>query len=546
MNLQVPPTLEAAPVPLLEVRQLTKRFGGVTAVNKLDFSMDKGQTVGIVGPNGAGKSTFIALLGGAFAPTEGSILFGARDVTALDGASRARQGIGRTYQIPRPFLDMTVEENLLVPLFAKHPFAHRTRVRQECEELLEKTHLADTRHWRARDLPLLRRKRLEVARALALKPRLLLLDEVGGGLVDREIDELIALIHLVAPDMDGIIIIEHVLQVVRECCSSTMVMNFGERFAYGPTESILASDDVAAIYLGSAHRSRESKTDSPTAPIIVTAPTVPPPVAPKALETVVNAGRASHVGAGAVPLLQLKDVHAGYGQARVLHGISLDVHAGQTIAILGCNGAGKTTLSRVIAGAVKPTSGQVFFDGREISNLSPHLISKMGAAQCMEGRKIFGTLSVEENLLIAARRVPRMEQEQRLATVYSLFPILAERRHGSGTAMSGGQQQMLAIGRALMARPKLIVFDEISLGLAPVIIDRLYEALQVLAKAGLTMLLVEQDVERSLELADSANVISHGRIALSGPAAELRSNPKLRELYVGHGAETADSRVMSA
>jgi ABC-type branched-subunit amino acid transport system ATPase component len=531
MNTQFSQSAAAGAVPLLEARQLTKRFGGVTAVNQLDFSMHKGQTVGIVGPNGAGKSTFIALLGGAFAPSEGRILFDGEDMTALDAASRARRGIARTYQIPRPFLDMTVEENLLVPLFAKHPFAHRRQVRQECDELLVKTRLADARHRLARDLPLLRRKRLEVARALALKPRVLLLDEVGGGLVDREIDELIELVHTVAPETDGIIIIEHVLQIVRDCCSTTMVMNFGERFAYGPTESILASDAVAAIYLGSAKRNSDASSES--------APALTRTTMPATLGAVVQAGRSQEGDETAAPLLKLKGVHAGYGQARILHGIDLEIHAGQTVALLGCNGAGKTTLSRVIAGALKPSAGQVFFDGTETTHLAPHAISRLGAAQCMEGRKIFATLSVQENLLVAARGASRLEQEERLDTVYALFPILAERRHGAGTAMSGGQQQMLAIGRALMARPKLVIFDEISLGLAPVVIDRLYEALAVLSRAGLAMLLVEQDVERSLDLADLANVMSHGRIALSGPAAEVRRNPALRELYVGSPVDMA-------
>lgn len=546
MEKNTPALAVAGAMALLEVSQLSKRYGGVVAVNKLDFSMDKGQVVGVVGPNGAGKSTLISLLGGAIAPSEGRVVFNGEDVTRLDGATRARMGIGRTYQIPRPFLDMTVEENLLVPLYARSPFAHRREVRRDCEELLAKTHLGDTRNWRARDLPLLRRKRLEVARALALKPRLLMLDEVGGGLVDREVEELIELIHLVAPETDGIIVIEHVLRVVRECCSTTMVMNFGEKFAYGPTGMILSSDAVAAIYLGSARRGSDAPEAVAVAPQARAGSHEAQRLVPPSLDSVVAPCADARGGDAGRRLLQLKEVHAGYGQARVLHGVSLEVQAGQTVAILGCNGAGKTTLSRVIAGAIRPTSGQVFFDGTETTHLAPHAIARLGAAQCMEGRKIFATLSVQENLLVAARHVPCLAQEERLATVYGLFPILAERRHSPGTAMSGGQQQMLAIGRALMARPKLVVFDEISLGLAPIVIDRLYEALAVLSKAGLTMLLVEQDVDRSLALADVAHVISHGKIALSGPADEVRRNPALRELYIGRAAAPADGGVISA
>jgi ABC-type branched-subunit amino acid transport system ATPase component len=151
----------------------------------------------------------------------------------------------------------------------------------------------------------------------------------------------------------------------------------------------------------------------------------------------------------------------------------------------------------------------------------------------MEGRRIFAPLSVEENLLLAAGRVGRSERQQRLDQVYQLFPVLRERRTQGGTSMSGGQQQMLAIARALMSRPRLIVFDEISLGLAPLVMDQLYAALAALRAAGLTLLIVEQDVQRALDLADEVHVMEHGRIALSGTAAQVRENPVLRHLYIG-------------
>jgi ABC-type branched-subunit amino acid transport system ATPase component len=232
-------------------------------------------------------------------------------------------------------------------------------------------------------------------------------------------------------------------------------------------------------------------------------------------------------------LLELREVHAGYGLARVLEGINLQVRAGQAVAILGTNGAGKTTLASVISGLVRPTAGEFRIDGVDRLGAAPHLIARLGFAQCMEGRRIFAPLSVEENLLIAAGRVARGECQQRLEQVYHLFPVLQERRHQGGTSMSGGQQQMLAIGRALMSRPRLIVFDEISLGLAPLVMDQLYTALAALRDAGLTMLIVEQDVQRALDIADEVHVMEHGRIALSGTAAQVRENPVLRHLYIG-------------
>jgi branched-chain amino acid transport system ATP-binding protein len=213
--------------------------------------------------------------------------------------------------------------------------------------------------------------------------------------------------------------------------------------------------------------------------------------------------------------------------------LNLQVQPGQVVAILGTNGAGKTTLAQVISGAIRPTAGEIKVDGQRVTGLGPHHIARLGLAQCMEGRRIFAPLTVEENLLLAARGLDAHQRADRLERIYTLFPDLKTRRLQGGTSMSGGQQQMLAIGRALMARPRLVVFDEISLGLAPVVMDRLYAALAELKVAGLTMLIVEQDVERALALADHVHVMEHGQFALSGTARSIRDDPRLRHLYIG-------------
>ncbi len=241
---------------LLDAQGLVKRYGGVVATDQVSLQLARGEVTGVIGPNGAGKSTLIGLLGGALVPNEGRIVFNGVDITALPAAERARLGIGRTYQIPRPFLDMTVRENLLAARFSLHPFDSGATARAACDAILERCGLADAAHWRGRDLPLLRRKRLEVARALALRPKLLLLDEVGAGLIDAEVTELIALVQSLRGEVDGVIIIEHVLRVVRECCDRLLVINFGKKFAEGPTAQVLASDEVAAVYLGTAHGTR--------------------------------------------------------------------------------------------------------------------------------------------------------------------------------------------------------------------------------------------------------------------------------------------------
>ncbi len=517
-------TASAGNTVLLQATELVKTYGGVVATDKVSLSLCRGEVLGIIGPNGAGKSTLIGLLSGALESSGGSVQFDGSDVTRLAAPERARRGMGRTYQIPRPFLDMTVRENLLAARFSLHPLDPQKRAFEACDRILERTGLADAAHLSARALPLLRRKRLEVARALALSPKLLLLDEVGAGLVDAEVSELIALIQSLRSEVEGIIIIEHVLRVVRECCERLVVINFGRTLAQGATAEVLASDEVAAVYLGTAQNKGAALAASPS---LVAKP------APSLLSALVTPASNASAALTASPLLELREVHAGYGQARVLNGINLSVRAGQVIAILGTNGAGKTTLANVISGSIRVTAGELRIDGVNHSRSAVHDIAQLGLSQSMEGRRIFAPLSVEENLLLAARSIAKAERNQRLEHVYTLFPDLKQRRSNAGTSMSGGQQQMLAIGRALMSRPRLVLFDEISLGLAPVMMDRLYEALAELRAAGLTMLIVEQDVERALALADEVHVMEHGRFALSGTADDVRRDPMLRHLYIG-------------
>jgi branched-chain amino acid transport system ATP-binding protein len=524
----------SASIPLVRVSDLTKRYGGIVAVDGLDMSVRQGEICGIIGPNGAGKSTLVGLLGGAIKPSSGRIFFGEEDVTALPASERARLGIGRTYQIPRPFLEMTVAENLQVAQLSVSAFAHAGKIRRECLELLEQTGLTDVAHLPARTLPLLRRKRLEVARALALKPTLLLLDEVGAGLVESELTELIALIKSLAAGNRAIVVIEHIIRIVRECCERLVVLEFGRQLTSGPTATVLASEDVAAAYLGTGHAESWSAAKAGTMPWTPDGAATTQPVG-ATVSPNEAAADAPDVQVG--PLLELKGVSAGYGQAKVLYGIDLVLNRGDVVAILGINGAGKTTLAKSISGMIKVTEGRIRVDGEDVTHLPAHLVTSRGIAHCMEGRRIFSSLSVEENLIIAARDGSMGELRRRLNQVFDLFPILGERRKTPGTLMSGGQQQMLAIGRALMGKPRLIVFDEISLGLAPIVIDRMYEALLRLRASGLTMIVIEQDVDRALALSQYAYVLERGSFALSGRSAVVSKDKRLRHLYVGE-AET--------
>jgi branched-chain amino acid transport system ATP-binding protein len=223
------------------------------------------------------------------------------------------------------------------------------------------------------------------------------------------------------------------------------------------------------------------------------------------------------------PLLEIEGVHAAYGDARALHGVSLSLRKGETLALIGANGAGKSTLLKSICGLVTPSEGRILFKGQDITRRPANAIVKLGVALVPEGRRLFPSLSVEENLVLGAK-VGRPGPWS-LDSVYALFPILKERRYQPATAMSGGQQQMCAIGRALMSNPELILLDEVSLGLAPVIIKDIYELLPRVIDGGVSAILVEQDVSRALASAVRFLCLQEGRVSLEGePQAHSRED----------------------
>ncbi len=238
-------------------------------------------------------------------------------------------------------------------------------------------------------------------------------------------------------------------------------------------------------------------------------------------------------------MLLVDDLHAGYGSAEVLCGVSLEVRAGAVVALIGANGAGKTTTMRAVSGLLTPRRGRVLIDGQAVAGLPASRIARLGLAHAPEGRKVFAPLSVEDNLLLGAYpRLPRFFGfRQRAAAdldhVYQLFPRLAERRGQAAGTLSGGEQQMLAIGRALMSRPRVMLLDEPSMGLAPVIVQEVFATIRRLKEEGITLLLVEQFAKSALEVADYAYVMERGRIAVAGTPAELRRDERVLAAYLG-------------
>jgi len=232
-------------------------------------------------------------------------------------------------------------------------------------------------------------------------------------------------------------------------------------------------------------------------------------------------------------MLEVKTLASHYGRIPALKGIDLAVRAGELVALVGANGAGKTTLLRAISGLHPPSAGQVLFAGADITRQAPHRRVRLGIVLVPEGRQVFAPLSVLDNLLLGAHTRPRAERDETLERVYKMFPALAERRRHAAGSLSGGQQQMLAIGRGLMSRPVLLLLDEPSMGLAPFLVDEVFATVAALKRGGTTIFLVDQNARAALAIADRAYVLETGRITLSGTGPELLASPDVQAAYLG-------------
>lgn len=233
-------------------------------------------------------------------------------------------------------------------------------------------------------------------------------------------------------------------------------------------------------------------------------------------------------------LLSIKNLHAGYGDVKIIKNVSLEINKGEIVSIVGANGAGKTTLLNTISGIITPNSGEIWLENQRIDNLPPYQITDLGIIHVPEGRKIFPIFTVYENLLIGSS-LPRTmkERKQNLEHVFDLLPRLAERKNQVGSTLSGGEQQMLAIGRALMSMPHVLMLDEPSLGLSPLLVSTVFDIISTIAKEGITVVLVEQNVKQALKLSQRAYVLENGMISLEGPSEEIINNPQVKKAYLG-------------
>ncbi len=508
--------------PLLRIEDVSVHFGGLKAVERVSLEVPQGQIVALIGPNGAGKTTLFNAVSRLQPLTSGRIWFGGLEITKLDAASAARLGMARTFQNLRIFVNMSVLENVLVGCHRHErtglwagglglPSQRREERVSRARALaaLELVGLKEKAMLPASSLPYGQQRLVEIARALASEPRLLLLDEPAAGMNTAERAHLIEQIQNIRESGITVLLVEHDIELVMGISEQVYVLDYGRLIARGRPETVQKDPAVIEAYLGVKLEHRHDLCQT------------------------------RELADGSCPepedLLVVKDLRTCYGSIEALHGVSLTVPKGEVVTILGANGAGKSTLLNTISGLLRPHSGLVIYRGEDITHLNAEKIAARGVCLVPEGRRLFRELSVQDNLVVGSsgRKDWRSTLNDDIAYVYELFPILGERRKQPAGTLSGGEQQMLAIGRALIGRPQLLLLDEPSMGLAPLVVERIFEALSQLNKEGLTMLMVEQSAEMALSLAHRGLVLQTGRVVASGLAEALKTDERVRASYLG-------------
>ena len=494
----------------LAVTSLHKNFGAVRAVDNVTFTVGDGEFLALIGPNGAGKSTCFNLINGQLPPDSGAVSFDGRDIAGLPPREICRRGIARTFQIAATFGSMTVAENVQMALIAHagatyklwRPAASYHRAR--ALELLAQVGMRDAADRPCSELAYGDVKRVELAIALASEPRLLLMDEPTAGMAPRERNALIALVKtLVVERGVSVLFTEHSMDVVFAFADRIVVMARGRLIADGDAQNDpRRSDGAAGLFRQRPnHRTRGQRR--------MTSP----------------------------PALAVEYLNAWYGAAQILYDVTFTVGRGEVVALMGRNGAGKSTTMKAVMGLMPRRSGTVAVNGRDVSMLRPFEIARLGLGFVPEDRRIFSELTVAENL-DAGRQPQRVFADGTPAPawtpeiLFELFPNLAELRHRPGGRMSGGEQQMLTIARTLMGNPLVVLLDEPSEGIAPVIVEKIADTILDLKKRGLSILLSEQNVGFAQIVSDRAYMLEKGQIRWAGTMAELAEADDVQRAYL--------------
>jgi len=496
------------------VDDISVRFGGLQALRAVSLDVAPGEIHGLIGPNGAGKTTLFNVITGLQRPTQGRVQLGGADVTRAKPHMRARLGLGRTFQRLELFGSMSARENVqMAAEVQRGKLASGRTPAREATIQLERVGLLAIADEPTDSLPTGLARLVEVARALAASPDLLLLDEPSSGLNADETRALGQVLVQLAADGMGILLVEHDMELVMSICDRVDVLDEGRIISRGDPATVRADPLVQHAYLGGE---ADAVDHDRAAATTATGPRTADP-SPRS-------------SAGDLPALSVRDIRTGYGRIEVLHGVNLTVPVGTVVALLGPNGAGKTTTLNVVGGAVAPRAGCVHIAGVHVNGASPDALARAGVCRIPEGRGIFPNLTVGDNLRMCTygSALPAAEVQDR---AFGRFPRLGERRGQLAGTLSGGEQQMLAMARALVSRPGLLLLDEISMGLAPLIVSELYSFVAGLAADGVTVLLTEQFAEMALEISDYAAVMIHGRVVRVGQPQDVVDF--MSEAYLG-------------
>ena len=473
---------------LLQLEGVCVSYGDVRALHDVTLSVSPGTVVGLIGPNGAGKTTLLDVVSGFVRNTSGSVLLDGAPLDQVSPHRRARLGLGRTFQSVDLFDDMSIADNLAVA--AEAAPGGRVDVRRAADIV----GIDATDRRLAGAVSLGERKRVAIARALTAQPRVLLLDEPAAGLDHHDRARLGELLRDIARAGPAVVLVDHDLSLVMDSCDRVVVLDLGRVLADGEPSVVRADPAVVAAYVGQP----------------LSAPSTPPADA-----------------ASTQPLaLATRGLCAGYGGASVVTDVDLDVARGEIVALLGPNGAGKTTTLLTISGVLPRIRGEVEVLGRPLRPRSQRRATP-GVAHVVQGRSVFSELTVAENLRLVDRDGSATRE------VLALLPALGPLLRKTAGRLSGGEQQMLALARALAARPELLIIDELSLGLAPKVVGELLDTLSRLAsEAGTAVLLAEQHAGLALSVASRAYLLAGGRVVDSGPAAAFAADP--RRLSTGY------------
>jgi ABC-type branched-subunit amino acid transport system ATPase component len=438
------------------------------------------------------------------------VRLGGRELARAPAWRIARAGIARTYQTTKLFGTMSVLDNMLIALRCGWLGGMLTAVaskedRLAAEALLDFVGYHGALTTPAADLPHVDRRLVEIARALAMRPRVLLLDEPAAGLMRADKDALSRLLRRIAGFGIAVVLVEHDMMLVMGVSDHIVVLDAGICIASGKPAAIRSNPAVIKAYLGGAGVARPRT--------------------------------AARQGARDPVLLALK-LTAGYGAAPVLDEVALEVRPGETVAMIGANGAGKSTTMRALSGLLRPVGGEILLDDRSIARLEAHRIAASGLALVPEGRQVFPELTVHDNLVLGAYSRLNTDLDASIAAMLERFPRLRDRLQGRAGLLSGGEQQMLSIARGLMAKPRILLLDEPSLGLAPTMINELFDVLAEVRDDGVTILLVDQMAALALTIADRGYVLESGRVVRAGEASALAHDPELEAAYLGR-AEAA-------